>query len=172
MQNIILTGFMGTGKTTVGRLLAEKLKLPFVDIDAAIEAREGTSINDIFAKKGEAYFRRLETEVLREILAQDGQVIAAGGGALLKEENREMLRRRGSLVCLTASPGVIFQRLQNKEDRPLLPESPSSLKAKIKKLLAAREGIYNEVEIQISTDFKAPAEVAAAIAALINEAGI
>ncbi|HHX77297.1 MAG TPA: shikimate kinase [Firmicutes bacterium] len=172
MQNIILTGFMGTGKTTVGRLLAEKLKLPFVDVDAAIEAREGTSINDIFAQKGEAYFRRLETEVLREILAQDGQVIAAGGGILLKEENREMLRRRGKLVCLTASPAVIFQRLQSKKDRPLLSASPSVMKERIEQLLAARESLYRQVAIQVNTDFKEPEEVAAAIAALINETGI
>src|SRR5262245_24595292 len=105
-MNIVLTGFMGTGKTAVGRHLAAELRVPFVDADMMIVKRAGKPIKDIFAQDGEAAFRSLESAVLAEISRQDRTVIATGGGALLHDPNREVLKKNGILVCLTAKMGT------------------------------------------------------------------
>lgn len=167
MKNIILTGFMGTGKSTVGRLLAEELQRPFVDIDSLIAAREGKEISEIFASRGEAYFRRVETSTLREILQKEGQVIATGGGALL--QNRELLLSGGHLLCLTAPLAEILRRLENEGGRPLL---KGSLEEKARGLLAERREIYQEVPWKIDTGGKAPRQVAEEILALLRQRGL
>ena len=167
MQNIILTGFMGTGKTTVGRILAAALNRPFVDMDGLIAAREGRSIEAIFAEDGEAYFRALEKQVLAEVLRKKGQVVSTGGGALL--QNREALEAGGILICLTADPEEIVKRLTEEGGRPLL---AGDLQKKIQAILAERRHLYGSVPRQINTGRKTPRQVAEEIMALLRQEGI
>src|SRR5437899_2910421 len=119
-MNIVLTGFMGTGKSAVGRRLSERLKAPFVDVDMAIKKRAGKTTAQIFSEDGEAAFRELERAVIAEIAILDRTVIATGGGALLDSRNRENLERRSVLVCLTARQGTLLERLKHDVTRPLL----------------------------------------------------
>ncbi len=157
-MNLVLTGFMGTGKTAVGRRLAETLHVTFHDADAAIARRAGRSVADLFAGEGEAAFRKLESEVVSELSAQDRVVIATGGGALIDSENRENLQRKGLLVCLTAKTGTLLERLKDDMTRPLL--QGEALPQKIDRLMKERETIYALCPIQIATDGKTITEVA------------
>src|SRR5882724_2390150 len=111
-MNIVLTGFMGTGKTAVGRHLAAELKAKFVDVDMLIAQKAGRSIRDIFESEGEAAFRKQENAVIREVVAGDKQVIATGGGALMDASSRETLKKNSILVCLTAKMGTLLERLK------------------------------------------------------------
>src|ERR1017187_5814911 len=106
-MNIVLTGFMGTGKTAVGRHLAAELHAQFVDVDSTITKKAGRSIQDIFGHEGETIFRKYETDVIQELSSQDKTVIATGGGALMDPANRENLERNGILVCLKAPMGTL-----------------------------------------------------------------
>jgi shikimate kinase len=162
-KNIILTGFMGTGKTTVGQILAAELQRPFVDIDEVIRAREGRDISAIFAAEGEAYFRSLERRMLAATLLSGGQVIATGGGAVL--HSRDLLEAGGILLCLTASPGELAGRLRAEGGRPLLAGDPEG---RIAALLAERQALYDSIPRQISTEGKTPRQVAAEILALLT----
>src|SRR3990172_8926870 len=108
MRNITLVGFMGTGKTTVGRILAARLGYKFVDVDEEVEREQGVSISHIFSELGESYFRLLERDVIRALSAKEGHVISAGGGAVLDGRNVDDLRRGGPLVCLAATPDAIL----------------------------------------------------------------
>ena len=119
--NIALIGFMGTGKTAVGKVLAEKLNKEFVELDALIEQRAGKSIPEIFQQDGEIAFRELEIEVTKRVAKNKNQVIACGGGLVLNKINIDRLNRDSIIVYLTASPGVILKRVSNgDEERPLL----------------------------------------------------
>ncbi len=111
MKNIVLVGFMGTGKTSVGLSLAERLDLTFLDMDDIIVEREGRSIPEIFDKDGEEYFRALERAIVRELAGKDGLVVATGGGVVLNRDNVDDFERTGLLVCLSASPEVILARV-------------------------------------------------------------
>ncbi|MBM3249213.1 MAG: shikimate kinase, partial [Candidatus Omnitrophica bacterium] len=119
-KNIALVGFMGAGKTVVGKALARHLGMIFVDSDETIVERERRSINDIFAKDGEPYFRKVEKEVIKEISQRDGLVIACGGGAVLDKDNMLNLQRNGVVIYLQTSADVIFERTKNYDHRPLL----------------------------------------------------
>jgi len=141
-MNIILTGFMGVGKTEVGKALADKLKLNFLDTDELIEKTEGRQISEIFDKEGEPYFRDLETEVLKTLGNYDNFVLATGGGIILREENVELLREIGPLILLTAREEIILERVKDTEDRPLLTGDKAQ---KIKEILSVRNPIYNRV---------------------------
>ncbi|NIO06768.1 MAG: AAA family ATPase [Deltaproteobacteria bacterium] len=149
-KNIAITGFMAVGKSAVGRKLAKRLKRPFVDLDLAIERREGKPVAEIFALKGEAYFRQVEKETLREVLKLQEQVIATGGGAVMDEENLRLLKSRALLICLTASPERLLKRSGRKPNRPLL-EKPDRLK-RIEELLGRRQQVYREAHISVDTD--------------------
>jgi shikimate kinase len=151
-HNLILTGFMGTGKSTVGRLLAKHLNYTFLDLDALIVEKVGQSINTIFTNQGEDYFREVESSVLRDVLQQSSQVVSTGGGAVIRLGNRELMQKSGVVVNLTATPETILQRLHLDEDRPLLRNSKSL--AQIQKLLMDRELFYAEADIRIDTDGK------------------
>ncbi len=164
--NIASTGFMAVGKSVVGRQLARRLKRPFVDLDHAIEDREGSRVEDIFRLKGEAYFRNLEKETLQEVLNQDGQVIATGGGAVTDEENLQLLKSKSVLVCLTASPGKLLRRSGPKNHRPLL-EGTDRLK-RIEELLGKREEVYRQAHISIDTSSISVDEVVEKITALLG----
>ncbi len=155
---IILSGFMGTGKTVVGRLLAERWDLEWVETDAVIEQQEGTSIAQIFATHGEQYFRDRETAALREVLRQEGLVLSTGGGMLLRAENVELLQAAGPIVCLRASPETIVERTSATAERPLL-DKPDPL-AEIKRLLAAREEAYQQADYHLDTDNLTPEDAA------------
>lgn len=160
-MNIVLTGFMGTGKTTVGRRLAEDLKVPFVDVDRQIEKETGRSVRAIFESEGEAHFRELERKMILKLSEKDRHVIATGGGALLHPENRDALKRNGCLVCLTAKSGTLLERLKDDMSRPLL--SSDDPAGDIERLMKARGSVYALADIQIQTDGKTIAEAAAAI---------
>lgn len=149
-MNIVLTGFMAVGKSVVGQRLALRLKRPFVDLDQAIEIREGISVEQIFDRKGEAYFRKAEKETLKGILRQDGQVIASGGGAVVDAENLNLLRQSSILVCLTAPPEVLLRRSGPDNQRPLL-KGDNRLKG-IEQLLKQREKAYAQAHISINTE--------------------
>lgn len=157
-QNIILTGFMGSGKTTVGPLLAERLGYRFVDTDKVIETRSGRSIPTIFAELGEAAFRQMEREVALELAGWAGLVIATGGRMMLDPVNAAELGRNGRIFCLTAAPEEILARLSadNGRERPLL-AGPHPAQ-RITNLLAERQAGYAQFE-QIATDGKRPEEV-------------
>ncbi|MDD5255003.1 MAG: shikimate kinase, partial [Candidatus Omnitrophica bacterium] len=120
MHNLYLVGFMGTGKTTIGRLVAGRTGRGFADLDELIELKEKRLIRDIFAEKGEAYFRRVEKQALREVAREDDFIVACGGGIVIDPDNIAMMKRTGAMVCLTASPGAILRRTQGQSNRPLL----------------------------------------------------
>ncbi|WP_408954666.1 shikimate kinase [Natroniella sp. ANB-PHB2] len=148
-MNIVLIGFMGTGKSSVGKKLAEKVGYKFVDLDQEIVKYEGLEIPQIFATLGEEYFRQLETEVTKKIAKKDKQVIATGGGVVLKEENLEALKDNGTLALLTATSEEILRRTSQDGNRPLL-EVDDPL-GKIEKLLTERKENYNCTPYQVDT---------------------
>ena len=136
MVLVVLTGFMATGKTEVGRKLAALLGAPFVDTDALVESATGRRIADIFAKEGEPHFRALEREAVERACDVEGAVVATGGGTLLDPENRRRLAAAGPVVCLTATPDELLRRVGGGADRPLLAGGDRG--ARIRELLAAR----------------------------------
>lgn len=155
--NLILTGFMGTGKSSVGRLIAHVCRRPFIDTDKEIEKRTHRKIKDIFATDGEAAFRALERRCVAEWLPESGAVIATGGGILTSPGMCEELRSRGVVVTLFASPETIFARTRS-GSRPLLQtEDPV---AKIRELLVEREKTYLRAGVGVLTDGRSMRELA------------
>nr|WP_328804774.1 shikimate kinase AroK [Noviherbaspirillum galbum] len=142
-SNIFLVGLMGAGKTTVGRALARKLDKTFIDSDHEIEARTGASIPLIFEIEGEASFRHRESDVIRDLTSRSGIILATGGGAVLKPENREYLKTRGTVIYLRASINSILARTSHDKNRPLL-QTPDP-RAKLEQLSREREPLYLEV---------------------------
>jgi len=158
---LILTGFMGAGKSSVGRLLAGRLGCPFIDLDAEVVAMTGDSINEIFAKEGEVAFRILESACLEHAVRRGAAVIATGGGAVIADTNRMLMRSSGVVVNLTASFDRIMERLAGAADRPLYAGDDPAERAKA--LLEQREQFYNDADIRIDTDGKSVEDVAAEI---------
>lgn len=150
-SSIALIGFMGTGKTTVGKLLAGKLLKKFIELDAEIEKKTGKTISDIFRENGEEYFRGLEAEAVKEIGGKKNLVIACGGGIILKAENIFRLKQECVIVCLSASPDIILQRVSGDNNiRPLLDVADRG--KKIKELLELRRPLYAQAaDINIDT---------------------
>ena len=154
MGNVILIGFMGSGKTTVGLKLSYRLRRPVIDTDKEIEREEKRSITDIFATDGEAYFRDKETAYLRKLLSSvSNQIISVGGGLPLREENRTLLHELGQVFYLKASDMTIYERLKHDTTRPLLQgDDPQS---KIRKLLSERDGYYQDAaDVIVDVDNK------------------
>lgn len=149
IKNIILTGFMGVGKTSVGTQLAKDLGFTFVDTDHFIEADQNMSITSIFSEFGELYFRDVEALIIQKILKGERQVVSTGGGAVIRDANREAFKKSGFVVCLTASPDVIYERIKLETHRPLL-QTPEPL-ARIKELLEGRAQFYNQADVCIDT---------------------
>ena len=149
MKNIVLIGFMGTGKTTIATQLANKLRLRYISTDSLIEKRENRTINEIFTKEGEDYFRDVESDVIREVSSQEGLVIDTGGGVVMREENLTNLKSTGVVICLTADEEAIMARTKKYKHRPLLNvEDP---KLKIRSLLAKRTPLYAKCDHSIDT---------------------
>ena len=140
-KNVLLIGFMGAGKTSVGRKLSWKLRIPVEDTDKLIEQKAGKSISEIFATEGEEAFRRMENEVLREICSRPySRILSVGGGTPVREENRKLLKKCGTVVYLRVKPETVWERLKEDTTRPLLNcEDPL---AKIRELMAARKEAY------------------------------
>ncbi|MBI3324065.1 MAG: shikimate kinase [Candidatus Omnitrophica bacterium] len=165
-MNITLIGFMGTGKSSVGRRLAKQLGWQFVDVDAVIEAMAAKPIPAIFAEHGEAVFRRLEKRAIRRAIRQDNHVIATGGGAFLDPENRRLLRAIGPVICLSASPKAVLERVRpTLARRPLL--SQGSPVARIQALLAQRGPSYAKADATIDTTDASIEEVTERIWAML-----
>ena len=148
-KNIIITGFMGTGKSVVAKELARKLKMEFIDMDQIIEESLGISISDIFARYGENYFREQENKLVKELSQKENMVIATGGGTLLSSDNARMLGQVGEIVCLYADSQTIYNRVKKKNDRPLL--KGENILNKINLLLEERMKIYDNIKWKINT---------------------
>lgn len=162
-RHLVLVGLMGSGKTTIGRVLAQRLRRPFYDSDAMIEKREGRTVREIFAADGEDAFRAVETEALVEALASEEKaVIAAAGGVVLRPENRAALRSSGArVVWLRADPELLVERVRGGSHRPLLDEDPA---AALRGMAEQRTDLYREVADAIVTvDHRSIAEVVEAI---------
>lgn len=163
-KSLVLIGFMGSGKSTIGRVLHEHLGYPLLDMDQLIEARAGKTIREIFADEGEAHFRDLESRLLEELCAPDAprRIISTGGGVVVRPENRERLRQLGYVVWLKASTENILQRTARNKARPLLQtEDP---RAAIVELLAAREPLYAQcAHLSIDTTGLSSEEVATGV---------
>ncbi|GAB4321940.1 MAG: shikimate kinase [Phototrophicales bacterium] len=152
MNNIVLTGFMGTGKSTVGAVVADLLGWQFLDTDALIVARAGITIPEIFAQHGEAAFRELEREVCAEVTQQHEAVIATGGGALINPDTLALMQQNGLIICLYATPNVIEARLAEEQNRPLA--------TNWRELLEQRRAAYAAIPHQINTSDKSPQQLA------------
>jgi shikimate kinase len=161
VQNIALIGFMGTGKSTVGRLVAETLHFTFLDTDHVIEARASRSIAEIFEHEGEPAFREWERRIVDELTRRTKTVIATGGGLPANDANLASLKTHALVVCLWASPDTIWERVRGHRHRPLLNE-PDPLQ-RIRDLLAARAPFYRQADVLVGVDTRSPREVAAHI---------
>ena len=150
MPNIILVGFMGTGKTSVGRRLSHRLEMTYVDTDDIIEKTTGLCITDIFVQQGESFFRELESKAVHHVSGLDKYVISTGGGVVLRTENLDMLKRNGVVFCLSATSKEIWARVKNETHRPLL-RAPDPVE-KIREMLKAREAYYALADYTIQTD--------------------
>jgi shikimate kinase len=158
LQNIALVGFMGTGKSSVGHLVAEQLHFSFLDTDELIESRLGKSISTIFAEEGEPAFRKYERDLVLELASRTKTVISTGGGLGANAANIASLKEHSLVVCLWASPERIWDRVRNQTHRPLLRETDPL--AKIRQLLAAREPFYKQADVLLNTEVRCLKEVA------------
>ena len=167
---MIITGFMATGKTEVGRRLARRLGRPFVDLDVLVEAAAGRSVKDIFAADGEAAFRALERAAVARACDVAGAVIATGGGTLLDPENRRRLAAAGPIICLSASPEEILRRVGDASSRPLLANGngPEDRLTRIRGLLGQRAQAYAVATHQVDTSGLTPDEVVARVQAVVG----
>ena len=156
--NIVLVGFMGTGKTSVGQLLAEKTGMPLMDMDALIVERAGKSINEIFADEGQPYFRSLERELVKELSAQQGLIISTGGGIVLNPDNITDYEKTGLVVCLLASAETVLERVRHDTTRPLL---AGDKEASIIQLLETRKPLYEAIAHKIDTNGRPSPETTA-----------
>jgi shikimate kinase len=157
-KSIYLIGFMGAGKTSVGKILAEKLQLEFCDLDELIEAECGKTISSIFSDHGEAFFRELESKTLRSVSQNGGQIVATGGGVVLRQSNWKIMKEEGITIYLKASPDVLWNRIKNDTSRPLLQvEKPFE---KVRELLSLRMPLYEKADIVIETENKSPENIA------------
>jgi len=148
-ENIIITGFMGTGKSIVAKELARKLKMEFIDMDQAIEERQGMSISDVFGRYGENYFRKQENKLVKELSQKENIVIATGGGTFLSSNNARILSQKGKIICLIADSQVIYNRIKRKNNRPLI--KGNNILNKINHLLTKRKKIYDNFYWKIDT---------------------
>ncbi|NLT52147.1 MAG: shikimate kinase [Ignavibacteria bacterium] len=157
MKLIYLTGFMTCGKSTLGPILANTLGWNFVDLDELIKENEKMDISEIFAQKGEDYFRNIETEILKSVSGKNGYIIALGGGTIVKEENFEIMRKTGKIIYLRASAEVIYNRIKTKLDRPIFKDlvlagSPKNdFIERIESLLNERKKYYEQADLIVNT---------------------
>ncbi len=157
-SNIALIGFMGTGKSTVGQIVASILNFEFVDTDAMIEGKTGKRISDIFSSEGEALFREHERTAVEDLRDLNGAVISTGGGLITQPENLASLKEHALVVCLWCSAETIFRRVGHQSHRPLLRvEQPLD---RIRELLQQRAPAYRQADVLLNSEFRKPREVA------------
>ncbi|MFH0947578.1 MAG: shikimate kinase [Elusimicrobiota bacterium] len=169
-MNIILTGFMATGKSNVGKEIARLLKMKFVDTDDLIEKKTGMKISEIFAEKGENFFRDVESEIAETVSRYENCVVATGGGIVIRQENLDALKKNGKIVNLTASVKKILERVSKNSDRPLLNVKDKS--KEIKELLAERKSYYEKCDFSVDTTNTTPKEAAERIVEKIKNSRI
>ena len=163
--NIFLIGFMGTGKTTLGQMLADRTSMKFIDLDFQIEEQTGKKISEIFIDEGEAWFRKKETEVLSGYIVQSNQVFSTGGGIVLNPYNVELMKENGIVIALKANMETLWERLKDSTNRPLLKnENP---KEALQRLYQQRIELYDDSHISIQVDEHSPAELVQEILAKI-----
>ncbi len=165
--NLFLTGMMGTGKTSTGRLVATELRYLFADTDKLIELREGMTITEIFRSHGEEYFRARERDILAELCAQERQVIATGGGLLAHPKNLELAQNSGMVVLLIAPPDELAHRLRYRNDRPLL--ATANPEERLAQLESERREIFERIEHRVDTSGASPLTVSTQVANLYRE---
>lgn len=167
---LVLIGMMGAGKSSIGRKLAQRLNLPFVDADTEIERAAGMSINDIFAKHGEPYFRAGEARVIARLLDGGPQVLATGGGAFMNPQSREAIRAKGVSIWLKADHEVLMKRIKRRNDRPLLKtDDPGDT---LRRLMQERDPVYAEADVVVhSRDVPHDVIIAEIVAAVAPRIG-
>lgn len=148
MRNIVLVGFMGSGKTTVGKLIAKQTGMPLIDMDSIIEDRAGMTITEIFAEKGEPHFRALERSLVQELASTAGNIISTGGGIVLNPQNIADFEKTGLVVCLLVDAETVLDRVRHDTTRPLL---AGDKEAKILHLLETRKSLYESISHRIDT---------------------
>ena len=155
---IFLTGFMGSGKSTIGPILANTVGWDFYDLDKIIEVKVGLKVSEIFEKFGEEYFRKIEKDTLNELILEENIIISLGGGTIANSENLNSIKKAGKLIYLKTSPGIVYERLRFKRDRPVLTLDgtinldKNQFVEKISKLMNTRNKYYNQADITIDTD--------------------
>jgi len=169
VKNIVLIGFMGTGKTSTGRLLAARLGRPFIDVDKDLEAENGMTVAEMFAADGEAHFRQKEAEFISRISRRYNAVIATGGGVVLNSLNLKNLQRNGVVISLSASLDTILERTGRRDTRPLL-NRPDRVEF-VAKLLDERRELYQNADYIVSTEGISPQLVAERIIVLLRQGG-
>ena len=157
IRNIALTGFMGVGKSSVGRALADQLHFEFLDTDEAIETNAGKSISRIFSVEGEPTFRALECQLVQQLAGRDRLVISTGGGLAVNADNLASLKTHALVVCLWASPEAIWERVRHQSHRPILQTVDPP--ARIRELLAQREPFYKQADVLVNTELRSLREV-------------
>ncbi len=165
-RNIYLVGFMGTGKSTIGRELARVVGRKFVDLDQEIEKRHGASISQLFAKHGAEWFRQREQELCLEVAQECNRVVATGGGSLLNPVNFQAFERSGLLICLYTQRDCLIERLERTDKRPLLHNT--NIPERVDTLLEERSALYERIKIRIDTTNHTPLETAKRIADLLR----
>lgn len=172
---VYLTGFMGCGKSTIGPILANTLGWGFFDLDRVIENRQNKKITEIFESEGEAFFRKLETEILTELSLKDKCILSLGGGTIASDVNIEIIKKTGKIVYLYTSPESIYDRLKHKRDRPIFKKENSGevtrdeFLQKIRLLMQQRAVYYEQADITFSTDEKSVGITVDEIAKFINK---
>ncbi|MDD6155515.1 MAG: shikimate kinase [Lachnospiraceae bacterium] len=157
-NNIFLIGFMGSGKSTIGRFLQKELNMELVEMDARIVEEQGMSINDIFAEKGEDYFRDLESRLVLDLNNEGNTIVSCGGGVVIRLENVENMKKNGKIVFLSATPDTIYERVKNSTERPILNGHMNV--EYIAGLMEKRRALYeNAADIRIETDGKTRDEI-------------
>lgn len=165
---VYLIGFMGAGKSTIARLLQQKLHMPLVEMDERIVAEQGMSINDIFAAFGENHFRNIESQLVRRLGEEEAAVVSCGGGVVVREENVFNMKKNGVIVFLTATPETIYERVKNSKERPILNGNMNV--EYIKGLMEKREPLYkNAADLVIATDQKTKDEIICEIIEQLEE---
>lgn len=163
----VLIGFMGAGKSSVGRIVARRLGAEFVDLDVRIESAAGRSVREIFASQGEEVFREMEKDAIREAVSVPGRVVAAGGGAFLDPGNRALLAGYAPVVFLDVSPETVIARLSRDASRPLL--QGGDREARVRDLMARRRSSYAEADVTVDTDSLTVLQVAGRVLALLGK---
>jgi shikimate kinase len=167
-KNIVLTGLMGSGKTTLGKYISEKIGMEFVDTDEIIIQKAGKSISEIFEEQGEPYFRDLESEAVLEASLKHGCVISTGGGAVLREVNIDNLKKTGVLFYLEASPEELYNRIKDDSSRPLLRgDDPVEI---LRRVLLARRPYYETADFKITTENRSLEEIYIQVIELFKKA--